>query len=90
MTSGSLWNYYRDKVNDDENENNAANNWINKRINNNKMITSKSFEYKSNSNSILDAEFIIPWKYLSNACGPLDLILINCEIELNLTWSKYV
>ena len=43
-TSGSLWNYYRDKVNDDANENNAANN----KINNNKIIASKYFEYKTN------------------------------------------
>ena len=40
MTSGSLWNFYRDKVHDDANEN------VNNRINNNKTITSKSFEYK--------------------------------------------
>ena len=33
MTSGSLWNYYRDKISDDANENDAANN----RINNNKQ-----------------------------------------------------
>ena len=26
MTSGCLWNYHRDEVNDDANENNAANN----------------------------------------------------------------
>ena len=43
-TSGSLWNYYRDKVNDDANENNAANN----KINNNKIIASKYFKYKTN------------------------------------------
>ena len=24
ITSGSLWNYYRDEVNDDSNENNAT------------------------------------------------------------------
>ena len=40
MTSGSLWNYYRDEVNDDENENDNANN---NRINNNKIITSQFF-----------------------------------------------
>ena len=34
MMSGSLWNYYRDKINDDENENNNNNN----RLNNNKTI----------------------------------------------------
>ena len=40
MTSESLWNYYRDVVNDDENENDNANN---NRINNNKIITSQFF-----------------------------------------------
>ena len=40
MTSGSLWNYYRDEVNDDENENDNANN---NRINNIKIITSQFF-----------------------------------------------
>ena len=43
MTSGRFWTYYRDEVNDNANENNADN----KRINNNKTITSKSFEYKA-------------------------------------------
>ena len=63
MTSESLWNYYRDEINDDANENNLDNN----RINNNKTITSKSFEYKTkligstpNNNNILDAEVVVP------------------------------
>ena len=34
MTSGSLWNFYRDEVNNDANENNAAANY---RINNNRV-----------------------------------------------------
>ena len=42
MTSASLCNYYKDEIND-ANENNAANN----RININQTITSKSFEYKT-------------------------------------------
>ena len=42
MTSESLWNYRRDKVNDDVNENNDDN----YRINNEKTVTSKFFEYK--------------------------------------------
>ena len=41
ITSGSVWNYYRDEINDDANENNAAHN----NINNNKTITSISFKY---------------------------------------------
>ena len=43
VTSRSLWNYYRDEINDDVNENNVANN----RINNSQTVTSKSFEYKT-------------------------------------------
>ena len=39
MALGSLWNYYRDEMNDDANENNAANNRINSKI-----IASKSFQ----------------------------------------------
>ena len=42
--SGSLWNYYRDEINDSANENNVVKNYI---INNSKTTTSKSFEYKA-------------------------------------------
>ena len=45
MTSGSLWNYYRDEINDDENENYVNNN----RINNDKTATSKSFDNRENN-----------------------------------------
>ena len=47
MTSGSLWNYHRDEVNDDANENNNDD----YRINNNNTTTSKSFEYNANENN---------------------------------------
>ena len=87
MTSGS---YYRDETNDSAIQNNNGN-----RINNNKKTTSKSFEYMTkikgsmpNNNNILDAEVVVPLKYLSKFWGFLDLSLINCEIELDLLWSK--
>ena len=90
MTSGSLWNYYRDKINNDANEN--ANN---KRVNINKTITSESFEYKTkviwsmpNDNNTLATEIVVPFKYLSNFWRSLDLQLINCKIELDLSWSQ--
>ena len=74
MTSESLWNQYRDQINDDENEN-ANNN----RINNSKSISSKSFEYKTkliestpDDSNILDAEVVVPLKYLSNFWRSLD------------------
>ena len=69
IPSGSLWNYYRDEINDDANENNAAS----KNINNTKRMASKSLEYKTkllgrtpNNNDILNAEGVVPLKHLSN------------------------
>ena len=75
MTSRSLRNYYRDEINDDPNENNAARNTIN----NNKTIASKLFECKTklfgripNNKNILDAEVAVPLKDLSHFWGFFD------------------
>ena len=86
MISESLWNYYRDKINDDGND----------KVNNNKnTIPNKSFEYKTNSigrtpdvNNTLDAEVVLLLKNFSNFWRSLDLPLINCKMELDLSWSK--
>ena len=89
MALGILWNYYRDEVNDDANENNDSGNY---RINNNKRTTSKSFGGKTkimgsepDNNSKLDIEVVVPLKYLSNLWRSLDLLLINCKKELDLS-----
>ena len=88
MTSGGLQNYYRDEVNDDANENNAAR----IKINNYKTIAGKSFEYKTNlirstpnNNNILDAEVIALLKYFSNFWRYPHFSLNNCEIEIDLS-----
>ena len=80
-------NYYRDEINHDANENNAANN----RINSNKPRASTPLEYKTkfigntqNNNNILDVKVVAPLKYLSNFWRYLDLSLINCEIKTDL------
>ena len=69
MTLTSLWNCYRDKVNDSANETDDNDH----KINNNKTTTNKFFESKtkiigstSNSNNVLDAEVAAPLKCLSN------------------------
>ena len=65
MTSKSLWNYYRDDINDDADEI-VANNRVNN--NNNKKTISKSFEYKQiipANNKTLNTEVVVPLKYLS-------------------------
>ena len=89
MTSGSLWNYYRDEANDDGNENNGARD----KIYDNKTIASKSFKYKTkltgstpNNNNMLDAKVVVPLKYLSTFSISLNFPLINFEIELDLSW----
>ena len=93
MTSENLWNYYRDDLNDDVNENNSAGN---DRINNNKTTTSKPFGYKTEITrkaAILDrlnTGVVVPLKYLSNFWRSLDLSLINCEIELACHTEKIV
>ena len=78
-------------MNDDENENDNANN----RINNDKTITSTFFEYKTkiigsmpNSSNILDKEVAVPLKYLCNFWRSLDLPFIDCQIELDMRWTK--
>ena len=40
------------------------------------------------NNNILDAEVVVPLKYLNNFLEFLDFPMINCEIELDLKWTK--
>ena len=60
--------------------------------NNNKTMTSKSFEYKTKiigktpNDTTLDTEVAVPLKYLRNFWRFLNLPLINCEIELDFSW----
>ena len=77
MTPGSLWNYYRDNMNDAADEDVA-----NYRISNNKITTSKSLEYNSKiigstlvSINLLDAEVFVILNYFSIFWRNLDLSL---------------
>ena len=59
------------------------------------MTDSESFKYKvkitgktpddGNTNNV---EIIVPLKYLSTFWRTLEMPLINCEVNLILTWSK--
>ena len=77
-TAGSLWNYYRDEPSNPLSSN------------------SESFKYKTNivrktpqnNDSLTNAKVVIPLKHLSNFWRSLNIPLINCEVELILTWSK--
>ena len=60
------------------------------------MITIDSESFKSkvkitgknpNDGNTKDVEIIVPLKYLSNFWRTLEMPLINCEVNLTLTWS---
>ena len=84
-TSESLWQYCKD---------------IPARNNNNEITevtvdnTTDSFNFKAKitgqtgNNGKKDVEIIVPLKYLSNFWGTLEMPLINCEVNLILTWSS--
>ena len=75
-TTGSLWQYYKDDPND-----NLANS---KSFKSKVKITGKT----PNNGNTKDVEIIVPLKYLSNFWRTLEMSLINCEVNLILTWSK--
>ena len=84
-TSGSLWQYckYIPAVNNNSNivDFNGAND------------TTNSFTFKSkitgqtNNNGRIDTEIMVPLKYLSNSWETLEMLLINCDVNLTLIWS---
>ena len=84
-TSGSLWQYCKDipAVNNDGNI-----------VNFNGANATDSFNFKTkitgqtnDDGRINDVEIMVPLKYLSNFWRNLEMPLINCEVELTLTWS---
>ena len=87
MTSESLWNYYRDEVND---ENMNETNDDNYRASNENTPESKSLEYKTKIIESIPIKNNLSLNYLCNFWRYLDSPLINCEIELDLSWSKIV
>ena len=75
-TSASLWQYYKDDPND-----NLANS---ESFKSTVKITGKT----PNNGNTKDVEIIVPLKYLSDFWRTLEMPLINCEVNLILTWSK--
>ena len=82
-----LWNYYRDERNSGLG---VADNDINYSIKD-----SESFDDKTSITGKLegidttkDVEIAVPLKHLSNFWKTLDLLFINCEVSLILTWSE--
>ena len=81
-----MWDYYKDEPNS------GADDGINYSI-----MYSNSFDYKANfiERSVTQddltkngVKIVVPLKHLSNFWRSLNVPLINCKMELILTWSK--
>ena len=83
-TTGSLWNQYRDESYGGAE---ASTNYS--------VKDSKYFDYKTKitrrlqgSDTEKELEIVVPLKHLSKFWRTLDIPLMNCEINLILTWSE--
>ena len=75
-TLGTLWQYYKDDPNDNITQSESFKSKI--------KITGKT----PAAGNTKDVEIIVPLKYLSNFWRTLEMLLINCEVNLILTGSK--
>ena len=80
-TSGSLWNFKRDEIDNNANVTNDNN--------------APSFKYKANligntenNGTKNGVKIAVPLKYLSNFWRSLEMPLINCKVELSLKWIE--
>ena len=87
--AGDLWNYYRCEPSNPFSSNSEYFKYKT-------SITGKTYKidasegYDANKVGQNETEVVIPLKYLSNFWKSLNIPLINCEIELILTWLKAV
>ena len=96
-TIGSLYNYYRDELTNDNNNNNFANRNVvnsnafkykNKITGNTYNVAAAAAGYYANKEGTQAIELAIPLKYLGNFWKALNMPLISCEVSLELTWDK--
>ena len=82
--SGSLWQYRLDKP--------ALNNGAIVDLADDSLTDSLNFKVKftgqTGNNGTKNVEIMVPLKYLSNFWRTLEMPLINCEVNLILTWSS--
>ena len=95
-TIGLLYNYYRDELTNDNNDNFANRNVVNseafkyknKIIGNTYNVDAGAQDYDVNKNGTQEIELAIPLKYLGNFWRALNMPLISCEVFLELKWNK--
>ena len=84
-TSGRLWQYCKDipAVNNDD----AVVNFTDNNLTDSYKLKVK-MTGQTRDDGTKNVEIIAPIKYLSNFWKTLEMPLINCEVNLILTWSK--
>ena len=103
-TVGSLYNYYRDELSDNDDDNNNVVNsktfqYKNKIIGNTYNVDSTIVpaaggnrfakpNYDANNSGRKKVEIVIPLKYLGNFWRALNMPLISYEVSLELKWDK--
>ena len=95
-TIGSLYNYYRDELTNDNNNNFANSNVVNsdafkyknKIIGNKYNVDAAAAGYDANKNGTQELEIAIPLKYLGKFWRALNIPLISSEVSLELKWNK--
>ena len=96
-TIGLLYNYYRDELSDDADDNNFDNikvvnseafKYKNKIIGNTYNVNAGAQGYDVNKNGTYEVELAMPLKYLGNFWRALNIPLISCEVFLELKWDK--
>ena len=97
-TIGLLYNYCRDELSDDADDNNFDNikivnsntiKYKNKITGNMYNVNADADDYDVNKNGTQEVELTIPLKYLGNFWRALNIPLISCEVSLELKWNKH-
>ena len=86
--TGSLWNYYKDEPSDPVSFNSESFRYKTSITGNTYNIGDDEEGYNENKVGKNETEVFIPLKHLSNFWRSLYIPLINCQVELILTWSK--
>ena len=97
-TTGSLWNYYRDQPSDLLSTNSESFKYkasitgntynVDENITDDDGNEIDNPKYDANRFGKKEAKIVILLKQLSNFWKTLDIPLINCEVEIILTWTK--
>ena len=83
-----MWNYYRDEPSNPLSSNSESFKYKTSITGNTYNVGAGEAGYDANKVGKNETEVVIPLKHLSNFWRSLNIPLINCEVELILTWSK--